>query len=341
MPSGKTVWPRLARPIMLVPALALLALAALAGCQGSPSALNPQSPQAGSISTLAWTLFFIALPVFLLVEALLLFTVLRFRNRRGAEEPPQIEGNRRVEILWTAAPGVVLLIVLWVTFQTMAFVLESPPESMQVQVIGHRYWWEVKYPSGNFTTANEIHVPVGQTVRVDLTSIDVIHSFWVPELSGKVDMIPGHQNHAVFRALNVGTHRGQCAEYCGVDHAYMGFLVFADSPTTFAAWVQNEQQPAAQPTTAAARQGQELFASSACIGCHTVVGTPVRGVIGPDLTHVGSRTTIGANLLPNTPANVARWIADPQQVKPGNAMPNLHLRSDVVDKLAAYLESLK
>ena len=341
MPSEKPIAFRNLGPKLLAALLALFGLVTLFGCQGSPSILNPQSPGAADISNLAWTLFFIALPVFVVVEGLLVFAALRFRSRGEGEEPRQIEGHTPIEVLWTAAPGVVLIIILFLTFQSMAVVLETPPDSMRIEVVGHQFWWEARYPDDNFVTANEIHVPVGRSVRVDLSSVDVIHSFWVPELGGKVDMVPGHRNQTTFRAVKIGTYRGQCAEFCGLDHAYMGFLTMADSPREYEAWVRNQQQPAARPTTPEAMQGEAAFLTAGCAGCHAIVGTNARGVLGPNLTHIGSRQTIGANLLANNPENMARWLADPQALKPGNLMPNLRLDSTTIGQLVAYLESLK
>ena len=259
-------------------------------------------------------MIYIALPVFIAVEALLLFTVLRFRSRPGRRaSPEQIEGHRRIEILWTAAPGLVLLAMLYLTFQTMAFVLETPPESMRLQVNGHQFWWEIKYDDGQVVTANEIHIPVGQSVRMELFSNDVIHSFWVPELGGKTDMVPGHLNANTYRAINTGIYRGQCAEFCGLEHAYMGFLVFADSPTDYQAWLANQRQPAAQPNSPDAQQGQQLFAQRGCGGCHAIAGTDGPGRDWPQPHPRGLAQAPSAPTCWRTsPENMARWIANPQ-----------------------------
>ncbi|MHB1132291.1 MAG: cytochrome c oxidase subunit II [Chloroflexota bacterium] len=341
MPTGRRVFSLPAYAALLGVGLILVGLGLLSGCQNSPSILEPASPQASSIANLAWLMIYIALPVFVGVELLLVYTVWRFRSRGDEREPEQIEGHKRIEILWTAAPGLVLIAMLYLTFQTMAFVLETPPESMLVQVHGHQFWWELKYDDGTLVTANEIHIPVGQSVRVELHSTDVIHSFWVPELGGKTDLVPGHINANTYRAIRTGIYRGQCAEFCGLQHAYMGFLVFVDSPTDYQAWLENERKPAVAPTTPEAQQGQQLFNQRGCANCHALAGTAARGVIGPNLTHMGSRSTIGANLLENTPDNMSRWLADPQQFKPGNLMPNLGLDESAVRQLTAYMGSLR
>jgi cytochrome c oxidase subunit 2 len=326
----------------------LVAAALLTGCQTSLSVMAPASPTAARIADLSWTLFWIAVVVFVGVEATLLWAIFRFRAKAGdGEEPPQVYGHARLEIAWTAVPAIVLVGVLVMMVGTMNAVAQPPTDALTVNVIGHQWWWEVRYPgdangtTAGIVTANEIHVPVGRPVKVVLTSADVVHSFWVPELGGKMDLIPGKVNQMWFQADKTGVFKGRCAEFCGVEHAGMGFLVVADPPEKYQAWVNNQQAAAAAPTEELAKEGGELFQNSACIGCHTISGTRAQGVLGPNLAHVGSRLALAADTISNTPEEMARWLTNPQAVKPGNKMPNLSLSSEAVQQLTAYLQSLK
>ncbi|MGH2350349.1 MAG: cytochrome c oxidase subunit II, partial [Chloroflexota bacterium] len=212
--------------------------------------------------------------------------------------------------------------------------------------IGHQWWWEFQYPELGVTTANELHIPVGVPINLELESADVIHSFWVPHLAGKTDAIPGRVNRLWFLADEPGTYNGQCAEFCGIEHALMRMLVIAESQSEFDAWVRNERSIPAFAATPTAQdslvtRGAQLFANGVCITCHTIRGTAAQGKVGPELTHVGSRQTIAANTLPNTPEGLERWLRNPQAVKPGNLMPNLNLSDEDIDALVAYLQSLK
>lgn len=285
----------------------------------------------------------IAAAVFVVVEALLLYSVWRYRERPGDDGalPTQTHGNTAIEIAWTIAPALVLAIVFVSTVRTMGVVASAPEGDLYVKVIAHQWWWEIQYPELGIVTASDLHVPVGQPVQVELTSADVIHSFWVPELAGKTDNIPGRTTHTWFSVDRAGGYLGLCAEFCGAQHANMRFRVIAESPEEFEAWVKNQQAPAARPTTALAQQGKQAFLSNACVGCHTIAGTTAQGKVGPDLTHVGSRRTIAAGVLPSTPENLARWVRNPQEVKPGTLMPDLNLSETTIDALVAYLESLK
>ena len=272
-------------------------------------------------------------------------TLVYIRSRRAQSDTVlQDPDDRRSITLVLLAGAVVPAAVL---FGMMLWSISiNPPVSAQenglvVEVTGHQWWWEVHYPHENIITANEIHIPVGQTVTVRLTSADVNHSFWVPQLAPKLDLIPGQWNTMTLEAGKAGTYRGQCAEFCGVQHAHMAFLVIADPPEAFARWVAQEQQPAPDPTTKLAKQGQQVFLSSACVYCHTINGTAADGKVGPDLTHLASRTTIGAALLPNTPGNLAGWIINSQALKPGNKMPPMQLGPDQMQALLAYLATLE
>ena len=240
----------------------------------------------------------------------------------------------------------VLLALLGVTFPTMRWLnAQAAGAVATVQVIGHQWWWEVNYqdenPSRSFTTANEIHIPVGVPVRVSLTSPDVIHSFWVPSLNGKTDLIPGRENTTTIEADRPGTYRGQCAEFCGVQHAHMALLVVAEPKEAFEAWRARQVQPAAEPAGDAEKRGRDVFLSGPCVMCHRIRGTIAGGSLGPDLTHVAGRQTLAAATIPNTPGYLAAWIEDPQHVKPGNRMPITQIAPPDMHPLLAYLETLE
>jgi cytochrome c oxidase subunit 2 len=347
----------LVRPGMA--ALLLLVFATLlGGCttNNPQSTLDPKGFYAREIYDLFvnW-LFWPAVVVFFAVEGLLLYSIFRFRARPGDPLPVQLHGNTRLEITWTIIPALILVVILGVTFRTQA-VLATPPqgETIRVQVIGHQWWWEFVYPDLGVTTANELHIPVGVPVELELTSADVNHSFWVPHLGGKMDLIGGRINRMTFQADEAGVYSGQCSEFCGIQHAMMRVLSVAESRSEFDAWVRQQRSipafsaPAATPAAGAApateslvQRGAQVFANGACITCHTVRGTPAQARVGPDLTHFGARRSIAANTLTNTPENLARWLRNPQAVKPGNLMPNLNLSDQDIQALVAYLGSLK
>jgi cytochrome c oxidase subunit 2 len=218
----------------------------------------------------------------------------------------------------------------------------AAPGELRVEVVGKRWWWDVRYPDDGVATANEIHIPVGRPVDVTLRSDNVIHSFWVPQLAGKMDTIPGQVNHLHLKATTAGTYRGECAEYCGIQHAHMDFLVIADPPADFARWLTRRRGGAGLTASSdEADRGQVVFNREACAGCHTVRGTPATGTVGPDLSDFGARQWIGSLTVPNTTANLEHWIADPQDVKPGNLMPPTNLSPADLAAIAAYLEGLK
>ncbi len=324
----------------------------LAGCAGSPSPLNPASLNASLISKLILIVFGIAAVVFLIVEGLLIYSAIRF-SRKNAGPPSQTEGNRNLEIAWTFAPAIVLVIVYIISLGTLRTVGYLPASAasadpggtpasttLHVRVIGHQWWWEFNYPDLGITTANEMHVPVGVDVAIQVELVDVIHSYWVPELGGKIDVIPGHTNQTWFNASQTGVFHGQCAEFCGVEHGDMRFDVVVETADQFQAWVKAQQAPVASASGTAA-QGEQVFMNGACIGCHTINGTNAKGLAGPNLTHFASRSVFAGATLQNTPADVAKWLSNPQAVKPGNLMPNLHLSQTQIDELVAFLESLK
>lgn len=305
-----------------------------------PPVLDPAGPFAQPVTLLAWTLLIGGALVLIVVLAALgvaLWGKPALRRRLG--------GDRAIWIGGVGFPAVVLTALLvwglWLTSDLQA--VAPKPGEMRVRVTGEMWWWRVAYldDQGRRTVthdANELHIPAGQTVLIELDSADVIHSFWVPRLSGKMDMIPGRRNLLRIQADRPGTYGGQCAEYCGGPHALMGFVVIAHAPEDFARWRAARRGPAASP----AGKGAELFLSSGCGACHTISGTPANGLAGPDLTRVGARRTLGAGILPNNRGTLAGWIADSQTIKPGNRMPNYkQLSPDELNALAAYLEGLK
>ncbi len=330
----------------LVFALAASVAVMLAGCAGAPTPFAPASPNAGAIANLAKIIFGIAGVVFVVVETLLIYSAWRFSRKRDGE-PTQIEGNSKFEVAWTLAPAIVLAVVFVVSLQTLTQIAYLPTAAsaqtattVHVRAIGHQWFWEFDYPDLKFTTANEMHVPLGAIVSIDTEAVDVIHSFWVPQLAGKTDAIPGHINHMWFQPTQIGTYHGQCAEFCGIEHANMRFQVVVESAEQFQTWVKGQQAPVATMTGDAVK-GEQIFLQGACVGCHTVNGTKAIGKVGPNLTHLASRKNFAGAILENTPQNLALWLQDPQKMKPGTLMPRLNLSQADINALVAYLTSLK
>jgi len=355
---------------------------------------QPASDMAVRLQDLFEGILWWAIGVFVLVEGALLVGIFKYRARRdetGDEraEPRHVHGNTLLELAWTLAPAVVLVFIAVPTMTTIWDVdrRTTDPDALQIEVIGHQWWWEFRYPDYDLVTANEAYIPEGRTVEFLLRSADVIHSFWVPRLAGKRDVIPGHETHLWFTADSIGRFTGQCAEFCGLSHALMKLEVVVAAPDDFAAWVEAQTQPSpvlqvaaesdtidaaetraelapdvaeaqeepgrADDTGAAApapqdadlatiiEEGQQLLMTRGCIACHRIQGTPAAGVLGPDLSHVGSRRTIAAGILENTEENMIRWLRDPGEVKPGALMPTLQLSEEELRTLAAYLRSLE
>lgn len=304
------------------------------------SPFSPESPQAAEIAGLFWFLIIIAGLIFVGVEGAILYSAFAHRERPG-RVAAQFSGNTKVEIIWTAIPALLLVVVFYLTVRTMHDVSAPGGDPLEITVVGHQWWWEFDYPREGIVTANELHVPVGQPILLRITSADVIHSFWVPQLAGKLDANPGQRHSLYFTVSRPGTYLGQCAEFCGIEHTWMAIRVVAETPAQYEAWVNAERQPARTPTSELARQGEQIFREQTCGSCHTIAGTAAKGVAGPSLTHVASRATIGGGVLPNTTANMERWLQDPQAVKPGALMPDFNLSPDQVKALAAYMESLR
>ena len=322
--------------------VALTAVGAAGGCawDSSQSSLVAHSDFAQEILHLYAIVTWAAVIIAVVVFSLLAWVLLRYHDRPGAPPAAQTRGHSLLEIGWTIAPALVLLIIaiptIQVIFRTQG---GAAPGALEVEVRGWQWWWEFRYPALGVVTANELHLPIGQAVVLHLEGPDVIHSFWVPPIGGKRDVVPGRHNQMSFVVDTPGVFDGQCAEFCGASHANMRIRLVAETPGEFERWVEAQKAPPAESTGPAA-DGQAMYARLACVGCHTIQGVS-GGVIGPDLTHVGSRRTIAAGLLPNTPENLAAWLRAPERIKPGVKMPNLGLGEADARALATYLTSLK
>ncbi|HZD73820.1 MAG TPA: cytochrome c oxidase subunit II [Actinomycetota bacterium] len=327
--------PQRIRPALLLIAAGLVL--ATGGCGGgSPSTLDPHGSSSSRVAGLWWLLFWISLAVFTLVVVLIAVAVAR---RRGADVVARRGGGAWMVVAGGVALPAVVLTAVWVVgLRTMSALGDTGHQDLTVRVIGHEWWWEVHYPGG-VATANEIHVPVGQRVRFELSSADVIHSFWVPQLGPKTDLIPGMTNVTWFQARRAGTFRGQCAEYCGLQHANMAVLVTAEAPAAFDRWLSGQRQAVATPSDAVAARGLDTVVRNSCAACHTLRGTTAAGKVGPDLTHLGSRQTLGAGVLANNPGNLGGWIIDSQSIKPGNHMPPQQLTPEQLQAVIRYFET--
>ena len=312
----------------------------LSGCsEAAPSMFQPAGPAARAISQLGWLFIILGSLVFLATMGYLLYGLIR---RRPEAEDRQ-GGTVIVIVAGMVLPALVLLILFVLNTNALGQV-SAPPEgdaSLVIEVSGRQWWWEVRYPDQQVTTANEIHIPAGQPVLLRLVSEDVIHSFWVPELHGKMDLIPGRVNDFWIQADQPGVYQGECAEYCGTQHAKMQFWVVAEPQETFDAWLEQMQQPANLPQDGDTQRGLEVFLSSNCVQCHAIQGTDATGELGPDLTHLASRQTIGAGILPLTRSNLGGWISNPQAVKPGVKMPPSDISGDDLMALIDFLLTLE
>jgi cytochrome c oxidase subunit 2 len=303
--------------------------------------LQPHSPQARAIFDLALKSSVILAVIFAIVAGAVIYALMRFRWREGETDPRQVEGNTTIEIVWTAIPCVIVVALFALTAQTMSLADPPPAPKPDLLVIGHQWWWEARYLQSGAVAANEIHIPVGRALSIRFDSADVLHEFWVPQLARKIAAIPGHPNQIWIEADTPGTYLGVCSEFCGTEHAWMHFLVIAETRKEFAAWESHQVQPAAPPTAPQAVKGLALFEQSSCVSCHSIGGTDARARVGPDLTHFASRRQIGAGIASNTPENLRRWLADPQEVKPGAKMPNFKLTDEQLGQLVAYFEGLR
>ncbi len=320
----------------------VVAVLLLSGCAESPSALDPRGPAAQRIAELGWLMIVIASVVSLVVTLLLLYAL--FRSRRSNHTPRIFRGHALVVGGGIVFPIMVLVVLLLLTIDLMRTLSVTDPgraAPLQIEVLGQQFWWEVVYPEQGFETANEIRIPVGEPVELRLTSTDVIHSLWIPQLHGKIDMIPGRVTSIVIQADQPGVYYGECAEFCGLQHAKMAFMVVAEPAEQFAVWLAEQREPAPDPTEPLVQQGKQIFLSSGCIQCHTIKGTHATGDLGPDLTHLASRLTLAAGTLQNNQGNLGGWIANPQTIKPGSMMPPTALTGEQLLALLAYLATLE
>jgi cytochrome c oxidase subunit II len=363
-----------------LPSLCVLALT-LAGCsrdQYPQTALLPLSDFARIGDQVQDTTFYWALGVFILVEGALLYSIFRFRGRPDDPEPSQIHGNTTIEIIWTLIPALILAAIAVPTVKGIFETSATPPAALKIEVIGHQWWWEIHYPDAGVTTANEMYIPQGRTVEIITNSADVVHSFWPPRFAGKRDVFPGRETRLWWKADSTGLFPGQCAEYCGIQHARMAFHIRSVTPAEFGEWIAHMQAlgpkaaaaPSAAPggdslktasvgakvqgpqkdTTAAAAtpqgpeyaQGEKLFMTKGCMGCHSLQAVKApKGLIGPNLANLGSRSYIAAGWLKNTDENLERWIREPQAIKKGVLMPNLGVTVEESRALRAYLRAHK
>lgn len=313
-----------------------------------PSILDPTSTPAHEIYNLSVFVITITGAIFVTVGGLLAYVIFRFRQRGPDDitEPAQIYGSTQVELAWTVIP-VLTVIVLFLTTARMIFAIQDAPKpkaALDVTVVGHQFWWEFNYPKLGIHAVNELHVPLSDSqsstpTYLKLLSADVIHSFWVPQLAGKTDLVPNKVNELWIDPQHTGTFVGQCAQFCGVQHAKMLLRVYVDTPEQFAAWVKNQQQVAVSDESVAA--GRHVFETQACMNCHTIAGTAATGRFGPDLTHMMSRDTLGSGAMDNTKENLREWIRNPDTFKPGVLMPAMQLSDQQLDQVTAYLSTLR
>jgi cytochrome c oxidase subunit 2 len=317
---------------------------------GPTSIFSPDGTPAHSVFGLSMLVLSICVAIFLTVAGLLTYVIVRFRHRRSdpnaLEEPTQIYGSNQIELSWTVIPILIVVMLFLATARVIYSTQHAPrpANALDVTVIGHQFWWEYRYPKLGVVTANELHIPVSDPrhptpTYLTLASADTDHSFWIPRLAGKTDLIPNRINTMWIDPATTGLYLGQCAQFCGAQHAKMLLRVYADTPEQFAAWVNHQKETAAQ--TSSAVEGQAVFQHNACISCHTVAGTVATGRFGPDLTHVATRDTIASGAVPNSAANLRAFVEDPGHFKPGVLMPSMHLNDHDLDAVTAYLMTLR
>jgi cytochrome c oxidase subunit 2 len=343
---GSNKWHALRAQILLCLCCSAAAFADPAAQLSPTNIFAPASTPAKSIFGLSLFVLAVTGAIFLVVFTLLLYSVVKFRRKRNDDgrEPPQVYGSNQVELAWTVIPVLIVMALFLATARVIASVQTpaGPSNAIEVIAIGHQFWWEYRYPALGVVTANELHVPVSDDnhptpTRITLLSADTDHSFWVPRLAGKTDLIPNHPNSMWIDPHEAGVYLGQCAQYCGTQHAKMLLRVYVQSRADFDRWIQEQHQSASN----VASQGQRIFETTACINCHTVAGTVASGRFGPDLTHLMSRDTIAAGAAKNTPENLRQWILNPDAIKPGSLMPAMQLSGQDLDALTAYLETLR
>ncbi len=308
----------------------------------------PESTPASAIVTLSVLVLSITAVIFVVVASLLVYAIVKFRATPANvdREPAQVYGSTQIELAWTIIPILVVLVLFAATARVIHAIQDAPrpPTAVDVTVIGHQFWWEYRYPALGVVTANELHIPASDPTRprptfLTLLSADTDHSFWIPQLAGKTDLIPNRVNQLWMDPRRPGIFLGQCAQYCGTQHAKMLQRVSVDTPDAFDAWVRAQLKPAMEDESAA--PGRRVFETTACINCHAVRGTAANGRFGPDLTHLMSRTTIGSGAAENTPENLRLWLKDPDAIKPGSLMPAMQLSEAELDAVVRYMLSLR
>ncbi len=318
---------------------------------GSTSIFSPVSTPADSIFGLSLFVLAVTGTIFVVVFTLLLYSAVRFRKRADDDgrEPPQVYGSNQLELAWTVIPVLIVVVLFLATARIIHGIQDArrPPGAIEVTTVGHQFWWEYRYPQYGFVTANELHVPVSDPRQptptfLTLLSADTDHSFWVPRLAGKTDLIPNRTNHMWIDPHQTGVYLGQCAQYCGTQHAKMLLRVYVEPRAEFDRWVQAQRQQVSAnvPTDTTAAEGRRVFETTACINCHVVAGTLANGRFGPDLTHLMSRDTIASGAATNTPENLRLWIRNPDAIKPGSLMPAMNLTGQELDRVTAYLLTL-
>ena len=314
----------------------------------TPSIFTPASTPADAIHHLSLFVLTICGAIFLVVSGMLLYSLVKFRRTSEDDnrEPAQIYGSNQVELAWTVIPILIVVVLFLAAARVIHAVQDAqfPPDTTEITAIGHQFWWEFRYSQRGFVTANELHVPVSDPryptpTHITLLSADTDHSFWVPQLAGKTDLIPNRQNSMWIDPHDVGVYVGQCAQYCGTQHAKMLLRVIVESRADFDRWMGDQRRPPQQ--AAVVERGRQVFETTACVNCHTVTGSIARGTFGPDLTHLMSRTTIAAGAAPLTPDNLRRWIMNPDIFKPGSKMPAMQLEAHELDAVTAYLLTLE
>jgi cytochrome c oxidase subunit 2 len=307
------------------------------GIPAHQSPFAPGSPFAAAITHVFIVTLGVCAVIGIAVTTAIIYSLVVFRSRADGSEPPQVAENPKLEMVWTVLPLAIVAALFVLTLDTMARSDPLPERAPDVTVIGHQWWWEVRYPSG-VVTANEIHIAAGRPLLLRLESADVIHDFWVPQLARKMDAVPGHPNSLWISADQPGEYGGACAEYCGAQHAWMRLLVVAEPAATFDAWQRAQLAPAPAPASDASARGERVFRDEACGNCHAVTGRGFNGRVAPDLTHVKTRKTLGAGVTEQTAQDLRSWLRDPQRIKPGSHMPDFKLSDAKVSDLVAYLE---
>jgi cytochrome c oxidase subunit II len=353
LPGSKTEKPKDALQILIALCMSAMAASAAAPApfSSSTSVFSPDSTPADSIFGLSLFVMVVTGAIFVTVFSLLAYSAIKFRKRVNDDrrEPPQIYGSNQLELAWTVIPVLIVVVLFLTTARVIHGVQDAPqpPGTIHVTVVGHQFWWEYRYPQFGFVTANELHVPVSDPsdptpTFMTLLSADTDHSFWVPRLAGKTDLIPNHPNQMWIDPHETGLFLGQCAQYCGTQHAKMLLRVYVDSRADFDRWVTVQRQSVAAqaPLETSAEEGKRVFEATACINCHAVAGTVATGRFGPDLTHLMTRETIASGAAPNTPENLRLWVQNPDAIKPGSLMPAMNLTDSDLDHVTAYLLTL-